>query len=563
MYNFTDTTAGAVSTSLPTEAVKINGSYIENLISGYQTLYVKGRESLAKEIVTYGDTKADGSLQNYSRFPSRTLTVGFQLIRESASDFMDACNALATLLNVEDAEIIIADEPDKYYIGCPVMSGEVEEGRYKIKSEYTIFCADPFKYATTETGPISLSTAYDTTEADEYDTTMTYNIGDMVKHSDGTTMKLYECNTDGTTGTWNASKWNTVTGMAFTVNNDGGYKTYPRFVAHFAEDVTSGVVGTDGNSGFIQFAKVVGEETQRRIQFGDDEDLLAVEGNGFDIDFTQSTLGNFTNASGTTILNFTDTANASASTSGVKPSYGTATGWHGALITKTVSAAADFKLDFSQLLYLTNKKQMFGFMALCMDSSNNIIAGVRYTKSNKTALTGNIDYIIGGSVKKTAKNQKFEKTSAYGYTKKTKTASSKIRNGNSYIKRSGGTIAIKLAGDSKVSYFYPSSIPTITKVGFFFVKNGSNSNPAANYLRSAKFTAASTENAFNSGCTLEVDCNDASVILDAIMAPNLGDVGNEWSDFYLDVGNNTIFVAWSDWTVSAPTLEMYYTKRWL
>ena len=43
-------------------------------------------------------------------------------------------------------------------------------------------------------------------ETDTYDSTETYNIGDLcVKNH-----KIYECNTNGTTGTWNSSKWDLV-----------------------------------------------------------------------------------------------------------------------------------------------------------------------------------------------------------------------------------------------------------------------------------------------------------------------------------------------------------------
>ena len=43
-------------------------------------------------------------------------------------------------------------------------------------------------------------------ETDTYDSTATYNVGDTcVKNH-----KVYECNTNGTTGTWNSSKWDLV-----------------------------------------------------------------------------------------------------------------------------------------------------------------------------------------------------------------------------------------------------------------------------------------------------------------------------------------------------------------
>lgn len=43
--------------------------------------------------------------------------------------------------------------------------------------------------------------------AAEYDQTKTYAVGDVVYKTVGTTKTYYKCNTAGTTGTWDASKW--------------------------------------------------------------------------------------------------------------------------------------------------------------------------------------------------------------------------------------------------------------------------------------------------------------------------------------------------------------------
>ena len=50
MYEFVDTNQAGSKNSLPSEALQIDGEYIENLIDGYRTLYVIGRELLGSEI---------------------------------------------------------------------------------------------------------------------------------------------------------------------------------------------------------------------------------------------------------------------------------------------------------------------------------------------------------------------------------------------------------------------------------------------------------------------------------------------------------------------------------
>ena len=47
LYEFKDTIDVSEGITLPSEAMQINGEYIENVIVGYRTLQVSGRESLA------------------------------------------------------------------------------------------------------------------------------------------------------------------------------------------------------------------------------------------------------------------------------------------------------------------------------------------------------------------------------------------------------------------------------------------------------------------------------------------------------------------------------------
>ena len=61
MYDFVDTGEIGSENSLPSEALQIDGEYIENLIDGYRTLYVTGRELLGSEISEREIDLVDGS----------------------------------------------------------------------------------------------------------------------------------------------------------------------------------------------------------------------------------------------------------------------------------------------------------------------------------------------------------------------------------------------------------------------------------------------------------------------------------------------------------------------
>ena len=150
MYDFIDTTEVSEVRSLPSEALSINGEYIENLISGYRTLYVKGREALSPEIDTIETGVRDGSMIKNKRYPARIITVGYQLKASTNEAFRACYNALGGVLNVDEAELIFNDEQDKFYTGTPSFIDEVEPGTNAVVGEFEIFCADPFKYSINE-----------------------------------------------------------------------------------------------------------------------------------------------------------------------------------------------------------------------------------------------------------------------------------------------------------------------------------------------------------------------------------------------------------------------------
>jgi predicted phage tail component-like protein len=151
MYNFIDVNEASEATAiLPSEAFTINGEYIENQIEGYRTLSVTGREALSPELTTYETGIRDGSVLQNKRFPARILTVTYQLIAKTNEAFRAAYNKLASVLNVEEAELIFNDEQDKFFIGTPSAISEVEPGRNAVVGSFEIVCADPFKYSVQE-----------------------------------------------------------------------------------------------------------------------------------------------------------------------------------------------------------------------------------------------------------------------------------------------------------------------------------------------------------------------------------------------------------------------------
>lgn len=94
MYRFVDITEAAEGMELPSEAMQINGEYLEELIPGYRTLSVSGREALSPEIESYHTGIRDGSARKSRRYQERIITVKYQLVAKSNEEFREAYNKL-------------------------------------------------------------------------------------------------------------------------------------------------------------------------------------------------------------------------------------------------------------------------------------------------------------------------------------------------------------------------------------------------------------------------------------------------------------------------------------
>lgn len=150
MYTFVDTTEVPDDSALPSEALSINGTYIENEISGYRTLKVEGRESLESEVSTSEVGMMNGEYYHGKRDLSRTITVTYQMLSDNPEDFRSKFNKLCGMLDFEQAQLTFADEIDKYYIGTKTEMESPEAGRLNVVSTFSIYCDDPYKYSVTE-----------------------------------------------------------------------------------------------------------------------------------------------------------------------------------------------------------------------------------------------------------------------------------------------------------------------------------------------------------------------------------------------------------------------------
>ena len=555
MYNFVDTNGYAEGTSLPSEALKINGAYLENTVTGYRTLYVKGREMLAPDIETYETGVRDGSTLQSKRFPARTITVGYQLIASSAEAFRAAFNALNAALDVEEAELIFADEPDKFFIGTPFGRGDVPAGRNAVTGEFDILCADPFKYSCTE-----------------YEVTPTLD--------------------DGTT---------------FAIQYNGTYRSYPTLVAEFADedDDTAGGLTGSGDCGYVAFLS----DDAAIIQLGD-PDEPDTENYAKSQTLTKQIFTSYnatvaskwpinTGRTSSSAVTATGTVVASKDAENIRMlvanSYGTGTEWHGPSITRTIPAdasghlgAKNFRLSYKQRMCMgqgkKDTKQRGLFQCLLVNvsgSKRTIVAGLSVNK-NKTGKQALLKLYVNG---KTVHTQYIDLTYHNKYFGYKKVVTEKIKKKGKVIKKKriiqpalsstirkyGKTVTFNIGGIEKAFKVSAIANTEVHEITFLMGKYASVTPLTYNGLFWAKFISDSCEtfrdipNKFSAGDVVEADCEDGEIYLNDARAPELGALGNDWETFYLEPGTNQIGVVWSDWVPagSAPNCKIRYREVFL
>ena len=146
MYQFCDANEHSVlPDTLCSEAVSLDGEYIENHVDGYRTLWVSGRESLDYDFDENDrPTGMDGMEYYGKRQKGRTLRVGFELTAPTAAVFMQRYRELKNFVRGDNREIRFLDEVNAHYIGTVSTIDTPDPGRLNIVGEMQFYCPDPY-----------------------------------------------------------------------------------------------------------------------------------------------------------------------------------------------------------------------------------------------------------------------------------------------------------------------------------------------------------------------------------------------------------------------------------
>lgn len=550
IYDYIDTVEHESETYLPAEAVSLNGEYLEDIIEGYRTLYVKGRESLESELNTYGVGTADGERIKGSRYPARTLTVGFQLLAKSNEDFRRAFNQLNNILSIDEADFIFNDETDKYFTGTPIMDADIEAGRNNVTGEWKIFCGFPFKRSV---DVITLSTD------DEQ--------GVVVEGNKAT----------------------------FSFEYNGSYPSKPLLRATFASAKEGGDYNEDGDCGYVAFF----DDEENIIQLGNPDviDVDELNKNATIINCTFDALTDWT-ASGISVGSITDTYWGKGK--GQTQNYAKGTG----SLSRNTTGAVGFEFDIVHRLAVSAAAQTGSFKALLQNDGVTVVGFNIYKSGSGTQAT--VQYILNNKVVGTDKVDIGYYNTAFGYCQRTPvyvnqtykqkvvktvkkgkkkvkqttyvTKTRKVQSGwkytqsnlNTGISRDGSVVTFSV-GNLPSRTFKMADIENTPAYDVVFQTTG---NFHTNAVRSCAFIGkagvpfAEIPNVFTADDIVEADCNDANVYLyrdgsaEGHLEPQYGALGNDWEDFSIKAGTNVIAASWSDWVDEnyKPKIEIIFNE---
>lgn len=524
MYKFVDTTERQEEQILPSEALNFNGVYFENEIPGYRTLYVSGRELIESEITDLDTDTMNGSRYRRRRYKPRTITVGYQLIAKSNEAFREAYNKLNSLLDAEEAKLIFLDEPDKYFVGTKVDSGDVPAGRNAITAELTFYCSDPFKYS-----------------VKEYEVTPTLD-----------------------------------SGTTFAVDYKGTYKAHPTFEATM-KDGENGFIGyVDQNKHVLQFGNIEeadGENYKANETLATLQDFIDAKDDVNGMDYMHPLYGAKGKLGTATWFNnkFLCLKEAGAQ-------VGNANGG-----LRTVILPADSNGDKSgcknfyayfHLLFYAGAMGQTGEMCInFLTEDNKLICGVNWYKTDMSGNTGHYELVCYNPNKKDTDGQAGKVLQVYTYT------TSHLYAQNPWY-WDWGHCDIRKEG-SRLTFFYWGGYPSFivpeiedmkcTKIQIAIKQWGNRSGIqylTFNGINNFWFQKLHVDkwrdvpNKFAKSSVVTADCEEASVTMNGLPKPELGALGNDWESMCLTPGMNQVKCLYSSWA-KKPTFKMKYREVFL
>lgn len=535
----------------PSYAPSFDGVFFEDVVPGYRTLDVTGREPIQASVKELSSEIRDGALFVLNRREARDIVVKFAITTDSQREYLqsvDKLKALITSYNVDyvertEKQVIFSDESDRYYMGV-VTNLELEKFvDYNSGSgQFTIHCADPLKYSVEEFA---------------------------VPLSDGNVAEF---------------------------DYDGTHYSYPRIKVFMQTGYTD--KPTSGFSLINQDGKILQVGTMEEVELPEGEEPKTKSEYIFTDSFSSAIPEGWT--VNTTAINnlikcsdwFQATGTMAVNGGVLKVTdYGTApasNGWYGPVLTRTSNfsdsqSSSNHKsgtLEFKHRMVVGSND--YGEFVVTLNHHQTVdgvfqrtaIAKLVFFKKTKGSNKASCNLMIysplsnGGRLVDTFT---FDAGSNGNITK-----ASRVNNAGPAthkITKIEDKIVFEINGQSQYS-FTDNAIKdmTIDSVSFAIAKYKSNVEVTVNYLYSAQFTSHSVKdikeipNKLPFGSNVYLDVSKAEIKVDDTVQHDVGALGNDWETFFIKPGHNVInFYHTDDWLVGMQALPVtiYYRKVYL
>lgn len=511
MYSFVDTTEPQIGDTLPSEALNFNGQWIEEVVSGYRTLYVTGREMISSEVNDLEIGSADGSRYQSRRYNPRTITVGYQLIAGSNTEFRNQFIRLNALLSSEEGTLIFNDETDKFFTGTLVGGSDVPPGVNSITAELEFYCSNPFKYSVKE-----------------------YEVVPTLDDS-----------------------------QTFALDYKGTYKTHPRFEVEMCSD--NGFIGfVDDEGHILQFGNVDeadGEDYERNENLLTVYDFMNAKDDPQGEDYMHPHHG-VTGSLKTSRWFNTDFLSLGSAGSLIGPLNGGLRTLNIPPDSNGYSGAKNFYSYFHVLFYAGIMGQTGEMSISWLTEDNQLIAGVSWYKTDCTGNTGHYEFWANGKMIKDHSYQTnhLQNQNPWYWDW-----------GHCDLKKEGKVVTFFYYG-GYYPYVIPEiENMECKKIQVAFKQYGSRSGSKymtyvginALYFRKVNVEKwKDVPNKFAIGDIFSVDCQSGEVTNNNLPTPSLGAIGNDWEELCLKPGTNQIRCLYSEWA-QKPKFKMKYREAFL
>lgn len=510
MYNFINTTKFQGSAALPSEAVQFNGQWIEEVITGYRTLHVSGRELMEHEIEDMQVGNSDGMRLRNRRLPGRTITVTYQLSSNSNAEFRRAFNKLNQLLDVQVAEMIFNDERDKFFIGTKASVGEVTPGTNNIVGEIEFYCADPCKYSVDEKVVVPTFDAGTTLIVDYTGTRESFPVFEAVMKGDNGFCAFIDDDS-------NILQFGNVDEV------DG--VSYEKSETLIRDEMVNGVSGWTVNNGTT--VRVTSEHKQTGS-------MAAIVDTHTKRYMLKST------------------------------NYGTGSHWHGPSWTKKVPAdskghvgAKNCTLSWYHFFTPGRLEETGVVQFLMTDKDKRNVAAMTFFKNTTVAGSGCVELYISGKSRKSIQFDCGYYNNITGWNA-----------GRSSIEKMESKFTFNVAG--KVYSFNVPEMQTVevAEISVYLGVWGTTEQIAINGVYEVRFVSHSVKmwndipNKFGIKDVLRADCRSGKVYINGVEMQGLGALGNDWEKFCLKPGTNQIKCTYSGWA-NAPDFKIKYREVYL